>query len=73
VKDTADTALIWLLFSEIVRRLRALVIKLLPVEVVLSDIEDATSSIITPEVIQAFAKAGGDFSEAVPFWYVRNR
>ncbi|GFZ42615.1 hypothetical protein JCM24511_00332 [Saitozyma sp. JCM 24511] len=59
--------------NKIVRRLRALIIKLLPVEVELSDIEDATSSIITPEVIQAFAKAGGDFSEAVPFCLLRAR
>jgi len=42
--------------------------RLLPVEVELSDISDATSSIITPEVVAAFAKCGGDFAEAVPFW-----
>jgi hypothetical protein len=42
--------------------------KLLPVQVEISDISDATSSIITPEVIEAFANCGGDFGEAVPFW-----
>jgi hypothetical protein len=50
-----------------VRRIRALVTRLLPVEVELSDIQDATSSIVTPEVIEAFGKCGGDFAEAVPF------
>lgn len=52
---------------ELVRRIRALVTKLLPVEVELSDISDATSSIITPEVIKAFGQCGGDFAEAIPF------
>jgi hypothetical protein len=53
-----------------VKRIRALANKLLPVEVELSAITDATSSIITPEVIETFAKCGGDFGEAVPFWLV---
>ena len=52
---------------EIVRRIRAMANKLLPVQVEISDISDATSSIITPEVIEAFANCGGDFGEAVPF------
>jgi len=56
--------------SEIVKRIRAMATKLLPVQVEISDISDATSSIITPEVVAAFAKCGGDFAEAVPFWYV---
>jgi hypothetical protein len=43
-------------------------IKLLPVEVEVDSITDATSSIITPEVVLAFQKAGGDFEESVPFW-----
>lgn len=46
--------------------------KLLPVQVDLEQISDATSSIVTPEVIAAFAKCGGDFAEAVPFWLVRS-
>jgi hypothetical protein len=46
--------------------------KLLPVQVEIASITDATSSIISPEVIEAFAKAGGDFGEAIPFWYVRH-
>jgi len=39
----------------------------------LTDITDATSSIITPEVITAFAKCGGDFAEAIPFCLLRAR
>jgi len=42
--------------------------RLLPVEVEVESISDATSSIITPEVVLAFRKAGGDFEEAIPFW-----
>jgi hypothetical protein len=45
-----------------------MVTRLLPVQVEISDISDATSSIITPEVIASFAKCAGDFAEAVPFW-----
>ena len=55
---------------EIVKRIRALATRLLPVQVELDDISNATSTIITPEVIDAFGKCGGDFVEAVPFWYV---
>jgi len=56
--------------TEIASRVQALANKLLPVEVEISNISDATSSIITPEVIKAFADAGGDFAEAIPFWQV---
>jgi len=55
--------------AEIVKRLRAMTIKLLPVQVEMSQISDATSNIITPEVVKAFAQSGGDFAEAVPFWW----
>ncbi|RXK41316.1 calcium activated cation channel [Tremella mesenterica] len=58
-------------FLELVKRIRALTIRLLPVEVELTDITDATSSIITPEVIRSFALCGGDFGEAVPFCLLR--
>ncbi|WWD16556.1 hypothetical protein CI109_100983 [Kwoniella shandongensis] len=57
--------------TKLVKRCRALIIRLLPVEVEISDISDATSSIITPEVIKSFAQAGGDFGEAVPFCLLR--
>lgn len=42
--------------------------RLLPVEVEIDAITDATSSICTPQVVKAFYQAGGDFEEAVPFW-----
>lgn len=32
---------------------------------------DPTSSIITPDVIKAYSRAGGDFAEAVPFCLLR--
>ncbi|KAE8541268.1 hypothetical protein D1P53_002625 [Cryptococcus gattii VGV] len=57
--------------QELVKRCRAMIIKLLPVEVGLSQITDATSSVITPEVISSFAKSGGDFGKAVPFALLR--
>ncbi|EIW66614.1 hypothetical protein TREMEDRAFT_74757 [Tremella mesenterica DSM 1558] len=57
--------------NKLVKRIRALTIRLLPVEVELTDITDATSSIITPEVIRSFALCGGDFGEAVPFCLLR--
>ncbi|KIR69162.1 calcium activated cation channel [Cryptococcus bacillisporus CA1873] len=56
---------------KLVKRCRAMIIKLLPVEVGLSQITDATSSVITPEVISSFAKSGGDFGKAVPFALLR--
>ncbi|TYJ58757.1 hypothetical protein B9479_000593 [Cryptococcus floricola] len=57
--------------TKLVKRCRAMIIKLLPVEVEPSQITDATSSIITPEVIAAFAKCGGDFGETIPFALLR--
>ncbi|WVQ73691.1 hypothetical protein IAR50_003271 [Cryptococcus sp. DSM 104548] len=59
--------------TKLVKRCRAMIIKLLPVEVDPSQITDATSSIITPEVIAAFAKCGGDFGETIPFALLRAR
>ncbi|ORY27438.1 hypothetical protein BCR39DRAFT_538029 [Naematelia encephala] len=59
--------------SKIVRRIRALTTRLLPVQVEIDAISDATSSIITPEVIEAFAKCGGDFGEVVTFCLLRAR
>lgn len=51
------------------KRLRALTLTLLPVEVDPESLNDPTSRIITPEVIAAYSKAAGDFSEAVCFCY----
>lgn len=50
-----------------------MILKLIPVEVNLEDITDATSSIVSPVVVAAFAQAGGDFSEAVPFALMQAR
>jgi len=50
---------------ELVRRLRALTLNLLPVEVDPLSINDPTSRVITPEVIAAYRGAAGDFTEAV--------
>jgi hypothetical protein len=46
-------------------------IKLLPVEVDLEEIQDAKSATITVEVINAYAKAAGDFAECIPFCLLR--
>lgn len=53
------------LFTELVKRLRALTLTLLPVEVDPDSINEATSRVITPQVISAYKAAAGDFVEAV--------
>jgi hypothetical protein len=50
---------------ELIRRLRALTLELLPVEVEPSKINEPTSRVITPQVISAYRAAAGDFREAV--------
>jgi len=50
---------------ELVKRLRALTLNLLPVEVDPLSINDPTSRVITPGVIAAYRGAAGDFAEAV--------
>ena len=47
------------------KRLRALTLTLLPVEVEPESISTATSRVITPQVISAYKAAAGDFVEAV--------
>lgn len=47
------------------KRLRALTLKLLPVEVSPEALDDPTGRVITPEVVAAFRAAAGDFGEAV--------
>lgn len=49
------------------RRLRTLTLTLLPLQVPLDSIDDPTSRIITPHVIQAYIAAAGDLVEAVSF------
>lgn len=50
---------------ELVKRLRALTLQLLPVQVQPSEINEVTSRIITREVILAYKRAAGDFEETV--------
>ncbi|GHJ83748.1 hypothetical protein NliqN6_0150 [Naganishia liquefaciens] len=57
--------------TKIVKRIRVMTYKLLPVEVEADALTDPTSSIITPKVIQAYSRCGGDFAEAVPFCLLR--
>lgn len=56
-----DTSLV----LELTKRLRAMTLTLLPLEVELSSLNDPTSRIITPQVISAYKAAAGDFTEAV--------
>jgi hypothetical protein len=51
--------------SELIRRIRALTFRLLPVQVDLDTLSDPTSRVITSKVINAYATAAGDFGEAV--------
>ncbi|KAJ3772193.1 calcium activated cation channel [Lentinula raphanica] len=59
--------------TKLVKRLRALTLKLLPVEVDPQAINEPTSRIITPQVISAYRAAAGDFDEALPYCLLRAR
>lgn len=50
---------------ELVKRLRALTLTLLPVEVDPNSLKSPTSGVITPEVIAAYRAAGGNFDSTV--------
>ena len=52
-------------FTELVKRLRALTLKLLPVEVDPKELSNPTSRIISPHTIETYELAAGDFIEAV--------
>ncbi|KAF9057937.1 calcium activated cation channel [Panaeolus papilionaceus] len=67
VKPGPDT------LTKLVRRLRALTLNLLPVEVDPDSISEPTSRIITPQVVSAFRAAAGDFAEALPYALLRAR
>ncbi len=45
--------------------MRTLTLKLLPLEVPLDSISDPTSRIITPQVVDAYITAAGDFTDVV--------
>ncbi|KIJ69974.1 hypothetical protein HYDPIDRAFT_104644 [Hydnomerulius pinastri MD-312] len=57
--------------TKLVKRLRALTLRLLPLEVDVKSINDPTSRIITPQVISAYMDAAGDFVEALPYCLLR--
>ncbi|KAF9226676.1 hypothetical protein BS17DRAFT_800677 [Gyrodon lividus] len=57
--------------TKLVKRLRALTLKLLPLEVDVKCINDPTSRIITPQVISAYIDAAGDFADALPYCLLR--
>ncbi|KAF9263703.1 hypothetical protein L218DRAFT_927577 [Marasmius fiardii PR-910] len=67
VKPHPDT------LTKLVKRLRALTLQLLPVEVEPQDLITPTSQIITPQVISAYKAAAGDFVEALPYCLLRAR
>ncbi|KAG2013304.1 calcium activated cation channel [Coprinopsis cinerea AmutBmut pab1-1] len=59
--------------TKLVRRLRALTLALLPLEVEPSEINVPTSRVITPQVIAAYRAAAGDFQDALPYCLLRAR
>ncbi|KAJ7490323.1 calcium activated cation channel [Mycena galericulata] len=59
--------------TKLVKRLRALTLTLLPVEVDPESINDPTSRVITPQVINAYHAAAGDFVAALPYCLLRAR
>ncbi|TFK68209.1 calcium activated cation channel [Pluteus cervinus] len=67
VRPSPDT------LTKLVKRLRALTLALLPVEVEPENINAPTSRVITPQVISAYRAAAGDFTEALPYCLLRAR
>ncbi|KAI0068594.1 calcium activated cation channel [Artomyces pyxidatus] len=59
--------------AKLVRRLRALTLTLIPLEVSEESINDPTSRVITPQVISAYIAAAGDLVEALPYCLLRAR
>ncbi|KAJ7368610.1 hypothetical protein DFH08DRAFT_831810 [Mycena albidolilacea] len=59
--------------TKLVKRLRSLTLALLPVEVDPESINDPTSRVITPRVINAYKDAAGDFVDALPYCLLRAR
>ncbi|GAA6040060.1 hypothetical protein JCM8097_004760 [Rhodosporidiobolus ruineniae] len=53
--------------QRIVTRIQALTLELLPIQVDLDDLTSPTSSILTKDVIDAYAAIAGDFSACLPF------
>ncbi|KAJ6515603.1 calcium activated cation channel [Mycena sanguinolenta] len=59
--------------TKLVKRLRSLTLALLPVEVDPESINDPTSRVITPSVIESYRRAAGDFFDALPYCLLRAR
>ncbi|KAJ7241905.1 hypothetical protein B0H12DRAFT_1203933 [Mycena haematopus] len=59
--------------TKLVKRLRSLTLTLLPVEVDPESINDPTSRVITPRVIEAYRRAAGDYVNALPYCLLRAR
>ncbi|KAF8622048.1 hypothetical protein AX15_007201 [Amanita polypyramis BW_CC] len=66
-KPSSDTT------EKLVKRLRAMILQLLPVEVSPAEIREPTSRIVTLQVVTAFMAAAGDFVEALPYALLRAR
>ncbi|KJA29836.1 hypothetical protein HYPSUDRAFT_60682 [Hypholoma sublateritium FD-334 SS-4] len=67
IKPAPDT------LTKLIRRLRALTLELLPLEVDPDSLNDPTSRVITPQVISAFRASAGDFQDALPYCLLRAR
>ncbi|KZS98082.1 hypothetical protein SISNIDRAFT_481943 [Sistotremastrum niveocremeum HHB9708] len=59
--------------TKLVKRIRAMTLKLLPVQVSVEDLSSPTSRYITPRVVEAYREAAGDFLEALPYALIRAR
>ncbi|KAG8952607.1 hypothetical protein FRC04_003968 [Tulasnella sp. 424] len=59
--------------TKLIKRLRAMTLKLLPVQVETTTLVDPTSRVITPKVITAYSKAAGDFQDVLPYALLRAR
>lgn len=59
--------------TNLIKRIRSLTLRLLPVEVPLDTIADPTSRVITPQVIDAYIAAAGDFLDVLPYALLRAR
>ncbi|KAI0774466.1 calcium activated cation channel [Fomes fomentarius] len=59
--------------TSLVRRVKLMTLQLLPIEVPEESIIDPTSRIITPQVINAYIAAAGDFIESLPYCLLRAR
>ncbi|KIL70252.1 hypothetical protein M378DRAFT_183807 [Amanita muscaria Koide BX008] len=67
IRPSADTV------RKLVKRLRAMILHLLPIEVPPEEIKEPISRIITSRVISTFVAAAGDFGEALPYALLRSR